>query len=649
MSFKIEQDNLTYNTARPCLSLKKKIMRRSAGLLNSLKRTFSTHVSDNRLDALRQAMTSSTEKIDAFVIPSEDAHQSEYTAECDNRRAWISGFTGSAGCAVVSQDCAALFTDGRYFLQASQELSSDWQLMKQGMPKVPTWQEYLVKNLPKGSRIGIDPALMTIDNATALEKELASVGSQLVPVQENPVDRVRKDRPKRPTHPIYRHNLKYAGKNRESKLHDLRVTLTQRGYDGTVVSALDEIAWLLNLRGSDIHCCPIFFAYCVVSREDTVLYVANADERMSSELRAELDAHVQIKPYDSIWDDLKHQNASNRRFMIDPTLTNLSIVQALGGQDKVGLEPSPVALTKAIKNEAELNGMREAHKRDGVAVSKHFAWLSDQLRNKRERLYEADAVQHLEDMRRQHDTYVGISFDTIAATGPNGAIIHYNPSPTHSAIIDPQQMYLCDSGAHYIDGTTDITRTYLFDGKPTDFQKRAFTRVMQSHIAVDTATFPPGVTGYQLDSIARQPLWKDGLDYRHGTGHGVGAYLNVHEGPHGIGSRQAYSKVPFKQGMVVTNEPGYYQDGEFGIRLENVLIVNESKTAPYHFGGHNYLGFEHVTFVPFGRRLFDTSLLNEADRTWINSYHQECRRVLEPQLVNDSRTLKWIEEETEPI
>ncbi|KAG2219136.1 hypothetical protein INT45_000508 [Circinella minor] len=636
-------------------------MHRSTNLLRSFQRSFinsstnSSHALNNRLNALRETMASSPEKIDAFVIPSEDAHQSEYTAECDNRRAWISGFTGSAGCAVVSQDAAALFTDGRYFLQASQELSGDWTLMKQGMPGVPNWKEYIIKDLPQGSRIGIDPSIITVGDAIALEKDLASVESKLVPVQgKNPVDQIRKDRPVRPTHPVVDHDIKYAGKSREAKLHDLRLVLAQKGYDGTVVSALDEIAWLLNLRGSDIHCCPIFFAYCVVTRDHAVLYVANADERLSAQLRSELDDHVQIKSYDSILDDLQsyYQKSSdnNKRFMVDPELTNLSIVQALGGQDKVVFESSPITIAKATKNEAELNGLREAHKRDAVAVSKHFAWLSDQLRNnKQQRLHEADAAQHLEDMRRQFKNYVGMSFDTVAATGSNGAIIHYQPSPNHSAIIDPKQIYLCDSGAHYLDGTTDITRTYLFDGQPTEFQKRAFTRVMQSHIAVDKAIFPTGVTGYQLDSIARQPLWQDGLDFRHGTGHGVGAYLNVHEGPHGIGGRQAYSQVPFQEGMVVTNEPGYYQDGEFGIRLENVLIVTRPKNIPYRFGDRDYLGFEHITFVPFGKRLFDTKLLSESDRQWINNYHQECRRVLEPQLVNDNQTLKWVEEETEPL
>ncbi|KAI7883982.1 Creatinase/aminopeptidase [Lichtheimia hyalospora FSU 10163] len=604
--------------------------------------------STTRLEALRKAMSQSTDKIDAFVIPSEDAHQSEYTAECDNRRAWISGFTGSAGCAVVTQDTAAMFTDGRYFLQASQELDESWTLMKQGLPGVPNWKEYLVKNLPSGYRIGVDPTVLTAADAVDLGNELAKISSTLVPVGENPVDKIRQDRPARPTNPVVAHDIQFAGKSRETKLDELRKAIREKGYDGTVVSALDEIAWLLNLRGSDIHCCPIFFAYCVVTNNDAVLYIDNINKRLSQDIQQQLrESSIQLRDYDQIFDDLQHVNR-DQRFVIDPTLTNLSIVQALNGLDYVGQEPSPITLAKAIKNDAELYGLRECHKRDGAAVSRHFAWLADMLCNQQRKISEADAAAHLEEMRRQNSEYVGMSFDTVAATGPNGAIIHYQPSPTHSAIIDPRQIYLCDSGAHYMDGTTDITRTFLFDGEPTEFQKRAFTRVLQAHIALDQAVFPSGTSGYQLDTLARAPLWQDGLDFRHGTGHGVGAYLNVHEGPHGIGAREAYRQIALQEGMVVTNEPGYYEDGKFGIRIENVLIVKKA-TTPYSFGDKEYLGFEHATFVPLGRRLLDRQILTDKCRAWINKYHQECRKVLESQLENDRRALEWLEMETEVI
>ncbi|KAI8877957.1 Creatinase/aminopeptidase [Backusella circina FSU 941] len=576
------------------------------------------------------------------VVPSEDAHQSEYTAECDNRRAWISGFTGSAGCAVIEKNKASLFTDGRYFLQASKELDEKhWTLMKQSLPGVPTWQEYLVKKVPHNSNIGIDPSVINLTDAKALEASLKTIGSKLVYVNQNLVDKVRTDLPKRPSNPIQLHPFKYAGKSTKLKLSDLRQSLNGKSM---VVSALDEVAWLLNLRGSDIHCCPVFFSYVVVTPNDATLYLqpsSPSSEKVKEHLE---EANVRVRDYSQLLGDLERLDGP---FLVDGSTTNMSIIKALG-DDRIHIGKSPISLSKAIKNESELNGMRSCHKRDAVALCKHFSWLSDALVNRKENVREYDAASHLEDTRALDPHYVGPSFDTIAATGPNGAIIHYSPDRENSPMINPRRIYLCDSGAQYLDGTTDITRTFLFDGEPTEFQKRAFTRVMQSHIAVDKAIFPQGTTGYQLDSMARAPLWTDGLDFRHGVGHGVGAYLNVHEGPCGIGARASYNDVPFQIGMVVTNEPGYYEDGQFGIRLENVLTVRKSN-SPYRFGNRDYLGFEHMTFVPFGRRLLDTKILTAEDQKWINNYHQECRAVLEPLLKNDSKTLSWVERETEPL
>lgn len=581
--------------------------------------------------------------LDVFVVPSEDAHQSEYTAECDHRRAWISGFTGSAGCAVITKKDAALFTDGRYFLQASQQLDDQhWKLMKSGLPGVPTWQEYLVNNIPPNSSIGIDPSVITLNDAENLKKELDSIGSQLVFVEKNPVDQIRTDRPSRPSEPIQVHPIKYAGKSVSSKLSDLR---SKCDGNSIVVSALDEIAWLLNLRGSDIHCCPVFFSYCLVTRTNAFLYV-QPTATISQEVKKQLDeAGVQIKPYDSILDDLENVTEP---CIVDPQTTNMSLVQAI--EQIVEHEgPSYISLAKAVKNEAELIGFRNCHKRDAVALCKHFSWLQNSLVKKGDTIREFEAACHLESMRQlDRENYVGLSFDTIAATGPNGAVIHYQPDAKNSAVIDPKAIYLCDSGAQYKDGTTDVTRTYLFDGEPTEFQKRAYTRVMQSHIAVDQAVFPEGTTGYALDSVARTPLWKDGLNFRHGVGHGVGSYLNVHEGPHGIGSRPAYDKVALKAGMIVTNEPGYYEDGQFGIRLENVLAVRKVDT-PYRFGNSDYFGFEHFTFVPFGKRLLEQNLLTTSEKQWINNYHQECRDVLGPLLDRDNQASSWLEQETEPI
>ncbi|GAN07442.1 aminopeptidase P [Mucor ambiguus] len=607
----------------------------------SFARSYSTSLhrdAGNKLAALRTAINN----LDAFVVPSEDAHQSEYTADCDNRRAWISGFTGSAGCAVVTKNDAALFTDGRYFLQASKELDEKhWKLMKQGIPGVPTWQAY-VKELPPNSSIGIDPSVITMEEASQLDKELSSIGSKLVYVTENPVDQIRStDRPSRPSEPIKVHPIQYAGKSVKSKLNDLRKSCDN---SSIIVSALDEIAWLLNLRGSDIHCSPVFFSYVVVTPQQATLYL-QPTAKLSDQVKSHLkEAGVQLANYDQILSDISHLN---QPFLIDPSTTNMSICEAIGKaniRSKQG--PSFISMAKAIKNESELNGIRNCHKRDAVALCKHFSWLSEALTIQKQAIRESEAADHLASMRQLDPTYVGLSFDTIAATGPNGAIIHYQPDLTDSAIINPRRIYLCDSGAQYVDGTTDVTRTYMFDGEPTEFQKRAFTRVLQCHIAVDQAVFPQGTTGYQLDSIARLALWKDGLNFRHGVGHGVGAYLNVHEGPHGIGNRASYNAVALQPGMVVTNEPGYYEDGQFGIRIENVLTVRRASTS-YRFGNTDSLGFEHVTFVPIGRKLLEDGLLTPSDKLWINNYHQECRDVLEPLL--DNKALSWLERETEPL
>ncbi|ORZ22106.1 peptidase M24, structural domain-containing protein [Absidia repens] len=608
-------------------------------------RTLSTLTQQDRLSALRQAMASSTpEPVDVLVIPTQDSHQSEYTADCDNRRAWISGFTGSAGCAIVTQKKAALFTDGRYYLQASQELDDQqWTLMKQGLPGIPTWQEF-ISDLPH-AKIGVDPSVITIDEAKRLEAKLSDRGSSLVTLTENLVDKIRGNtRPARPTNPIKVHDIQYAGKTHNTKLTELMADVASRGYDGTVVSSLDEIAWLLNLRGSDIHCCPIFFSYCVVTSEKTLLYVKdNSEHTRLGHLYDYLTlANIEVRDYDQLTSDLSSMK-NGKKWLVDAQTTNLSIVQALG--DSVEFGTSMIPLAKAIKNPTELASSVMCHQRDGAAVCQHFAWLAHELDNTTT-IREYDAATHLESMRQQHPEYVGLAFDTIAATGAHGAIIHYQPPPTDSAIIDPRQMYLCDSGAQYIDGTTDITRTFLFSGEPTDFQKRAFTRVLQAHIALDQAVFPSKTTGYQLDSVARQPLWRDGLNYRHGTGHGVGAYLNVHEGPHSI-SQYSQNTIPLQENMLVTNEPGYYQDGEFGIRIENVLSICQAAT-PYNFDG-TYLGFKHLTYVPLGKKLVDTTLLENREIQWINQYHQDCRHILEPLLQGDRQTLVWLEDETENL
>ncbi|KAG0308876.1 hypothetical protein BGZ98_006374 [Dissophora globulifera] len=592
-----------------------------------------------RVQKLRELMRS--HNVTAFVVPSEDAHQSEYVAECDERRGFISGFTGSAGLAVVSLESAALFTDGRYFLQASQQLDSNWTLMKSGLPEVPTWQEYLVKNLPAGSRIGIDPLVFTATDANKLEADLAKVGSTLVPTA-NLVDLAWQDRPARPASKLLILSTKTSGQSHTEKIQQLRKTLEKKGVAGFVVSGLDEIAWLFNLRGADVHCNPVFFSYAIVTPDYVSLYLQ--EKSVSQEARDHLGPEITIKPYETVFDDLRAMSSSlkaNNTKILLGTRTNLALAVALGKENTVEAR-SPVTDAKSVKNETEQEGMRQCHLRDSAALINYFAWLEEQLANGVE-LDEADAAERLEKFRAEQTGFVGLSFDTISSTGPNGAIIHYKPEKPNAARINPDLVYLCDSGGQYIDGTTDVTRTLHFK-TPTQHEKRCFTRVLQGHIALDTAVFPAGTSGYLLDILARRALWADGLDYRHGTGHGVGAFLNVHEGPHGCGTRIAYNDIPLVPGMTLTNEPGYYEDGNFGIRIENVMMVQKVETL-HNFGGRGYLGFEHVTLVPMQLKMIDRSLLTHPEIEWINAYHAECLAKVSPFLAKDSAGLKWLQRE----
>ncbi|KAI7824315.1 Creatinase/aminopeptidase [Gamsiella multidivaricata] len=599
----------------------------------------------DRVQKLRQVMQSPPYGVNAFVIPSEDAHQSEYVAECDEQRAYISGFTGSAGLAIVSTDSAALFTDGRYFLQASQQLDANWALMKSGLPGIPTWQEYLVKNLPAGSRIGIDPLLLTATDARKLETELAQVESSLVSVP-NLVDMIWKDRPSRPARPLMILSTSTTGKTHTEKIQQLRRTLEEKGVAGCVVSGLDEIAWLFNMRGSDVHCNPVFFAYAIITQDDVQLYLQ--DKAISTKVKKHLGSEVLIRPYETIYEDLRALSKKlkdNKHKILLGTRTNLALSVALGKENTLEVR-SPVTDAKAIKNDVELEGMRQCHLRDAAAVINYFAWLEEQL-GKGIELDEADGAERLQQFRVEQKGFVGPSFDTISSTGPNGAIIHYKPEKPTAATIDPDQVYLCDSGAQYLDGTTDITRTLHFK-TPTEYERRCFTRVLQGHIAIDSAVFPDGTTGYLLDILSRRALWSDGLDFRHGTGHGVGAFLNVHEGPHGCGARPAFNEVPLTPGMTLTNEPGYYEDGRFGIRIENVLVVRKAQTR-HRFGGKEYYGFDHITFVPIQTKMIDRTLLSREEVEWVNRYHTECLERVSPFLKKDSLGLRWLQREAAPL
>ncbi|KAJ6110299.1 hypothetical protein N7486_002534 [Penicillium sp. IBT 16267x] len=605
-----------------------------------------------RLSQLRQLMKE--HKVDVYISPSEDSHQSEYIAPCDGRREFISGFSGSAGTAVISLTQASLSTDGRYFNQAAKQLDNNWTLLKRGIEGVPTWQEWTTEQAQGGKAVGVDPSVITASAARKLAETLEKNGSTLVGIQQNLIDLVwGKDRPARPSEKVRVHPVKYAGKTFQDKIADLRKELESKKHAGFIISTLDEIAWLFNLRGSDsIPYNPVFFSYAVITPTTADLYVDG--DKLTPEVKAHLGDDVVIKPYDSIFADAQAlSNASSQskgeapaKFLLS-NKASWALSLSLGGEDQVEEVRSPIGDAKAIKNEAELEGMRACHIRDGAALSEYFAWLENELVNKKTVLDEVDAADKLELIRSKHDLFAGLSFDTISSTGPNGAVIHYKPEKGSCSIIDPNAIYLCDSGCQYFDGTTDTTRTFHF-GQPTEFEKRAFTLVLKGCIGIDTAVFPKGTSGFAIDVLARQHLWKEGLDFLHGTGHGVGSYLNVHEGPIGIGTRVQYTEVPIAAGNVISDEPGYYEDGKFGIRIENIIMAREVNT-PNKFGDKQWLGFEHVTMTPIGRNLIEPSLLSDSEIKWVNDYHAEVWDKTHHYFNSDELTRKWLERETKPI
>ncbi|KAL6712791.1 hypothetical protein ACLMJK_009632 [Lecanora helva] len=578
---------------------------------------------------------------------------------------YICGFSGSAGTAVVTHDKAALATDGRYFNQASKQLDSNWELLKQGIEDVPTWQEWTADQSEGGKTVGVDPTVITSPDARKLaEKIKKKGGNDLVGVKTNLIDMIwGDDRPPRPQEKIKTLPLQFSGKPFENKIDDLRKELEKKKSAGLIVSMLDEIAWLYNLRGNDIPYNPVFFSYAIVTPTAATLYVDDA--KLTPEAQAHLGDKVRIRPYDAILNDTKMLSVNpttepgsendathkdpvglDRKFMIS-TKASWALSLELGGEEKVDELRSLVGDAKAIKNKTELEGMRACHVRDGAALSEYFAWLEDELVVKGIKLDEVQAADKLEEIRSKKQHFVGLSFDTISSTGANAAVIHYKPEVNNCSVIDPKAVYLCDSGAQYLDGTTDTTRTIHF-GTPSALECKSYTLVLKGVIALDTAVFPKGTSGFALDTLARQFLWSEGLDYRHGTGHGVGSYLNVHEGPIGVGTRIQYSEVSLSVGNVLSDEPGYYEDGNFGIRIENIIMAREAETK-HRFGDKPYLGFEHVTMVPMCRKLIDVDLLTSKERTWLNQYHAEILEKTKGFFETDERTMKWLRRECAEI
>ncbi|KAM3434576.1 hypothetical protein NHJ13734_005919 [Beauveria thailandica] len=596
-----------------------------------------------RLAELRKLMKENN--ISAYIVPSGDSHASEYAADCFNRREYISGFDGSAGTAVVSEEAAALSTDGRYFNQATKQLDDNWRLIKFGIPEEITWQDWAAEQCKHGKTAGVDPTLLTPAVAKKLTETIQKAGGLgLVAITENLIDRIwGNERPTTPTNKVFIHADKYAGKTVKDKLAELREEITKKKAIGLYVTALDEVAWLFNLRGNDVEYNPVFYCYASITHREAILYVD--EPKVNQSVREHLITNeVKVKPYSSFFADV--EAASDGKYLITDT-ASWAVKTAIGSEDKVEEVKSFITDAKSVKNEVELEGMRACHIRDGAALTSYYAWLENQLIEKKASIDEAQAADMLTEFRKKQDLFVGESFATISCTGPNAAIMHYHARHGKSSIIDPNAVYLCDAGAQYYDGTTDTTRTMHF-GTPTEREKEAYTRVLKGLIALDRAIFPKGATGFALDAFARQFLWNAGLDFRHGTGHGVGSFLNVHEGPMGIGARPAYSEFPLKPGNVISNEPGYYEDGNFGIRIENVIVVKEVKTKN-NFGGTPYYGFENVTMVPYCNNLMDKTLLTQEEKNWINAKNNETLQKIQGLVANDELALGFLKRNTQPV
>ncbi|KAF1439150.1 Xaa-Pro aminopeptidase 1, partial [Pygoscelis papua] len=619
----------------------------------------SPKITTELLKQLRQVMKSPKyvqEPVQAYIVPSGDAHQSEYIAPCDCRRAFISGFDGSAGTAIVTEQHAAMWTDGRYFLQAAHQMDNNWTLMKMGLKDTPTQEDWLVSVLPEGSKVGVDPFIIPADQWKRMSKALRSAGHDLVPVKENLIDTIWTDCPQRPCKPLITLDPSYTGVSWRDKIVALRSKMAERKVLWFVVTALDEVAWLFNLRGSDVEYNPVFFAYAVIGMNTIRLFI-DGDRMMDPAVREHLqldstlepEFKIQVMPYGSILSELQAVGAglSPKEKVWLSDKASYALTEAIPKAYRYLTPYTPICIAKAVKNASETEGMRRAHIKDAVALCELFNWLEKEVVPKGT-VTEIIAADKAEEFRSQQKDFVELSFATISSTGPNGAIIHYKPVPETNRTLSVNEIYLLDSGAQYKDGTTDVTRTMHF-GIPSAYEKECFTYVLKGHIAVSAAIFPNGTKGHLLDSFARSALWDCGLDYLHGTGHGVGSFLNVHEGPCGI-SYKTFADEPLEAGMIVSDEPGYYEDGSFGVRIENVVLVIPAETK-YNFKNRGSLTFEPLTLVPIQTKMIDVNLLTQKECNWVNDYHQKCREVIGAELERQGRheALRWLIQETEPL
>ena len=588
-----------------------------------------------RLTALRVQLKK--DQLDGFVVPICDEHMSEYVGDYAQRLGWLTGFGGSAGSAVVLSEEAAIFTDGRYTLQVREQVDgNNWQYV--GVPQTSI-SDWLKEHTPAGARIGYDAWVHTKGWVESATVALKAKGAELVAVKSNPIDAVWADQPGKSDAKLMVHDDRFAGQSSAEKRAAVAEWLTANGLDSTVISALDSVAWLLNVRGSDVANTPVALSFVLAHADGTAdLFVA--PEKVGDDVRAHLGNAVRLRTPEEFVPALKAMNG--QRIAVDPDRAVAAIFGALkdGGATIVEAR-DPTILPKAVKNHVEQAGHRAAQARDGAALSRFLHWMAETAHQGG--LDELSAAARLKSFRQDTGMLHDLSFDTISATGPNGAHCHYKVDETSNRAIEPNSIYLVDSGGQYLDGTTDVTRTiWVGPGQPTAEMKDRFTRVLKGHIALALAVFPEGTRGAQLDTMARASLWQAGLDYAHGTGHGVGSFLAVHEGPQRIGKfsgGQAGTDEPLQAGMFLSNEPGYYKTGEYGIRIENLVLVEEREIAGAE---GRYFGFETLTFAPIDKTLVDVSLLNGEELRWWNDYHAKVLSIIAPQLDGDA--LAWAHE-----
>ena len=594
----------------------------------------SMNVTD-RLARLRELMR--REKLSAFVFPSTDPHNGEYVPDHWKGREWVSGFNGSAGTVVVTGNAAALWTDSRYFIAAAQQLEGTGiELMKLKIPGTPTIAEWLGQQLIDCQRpeVGIDGMVNSQASAEALIADLRSHGGITVRTNLDPLKTIWTDRPPIPQDLVSVHPLEYAGEDVKSKVSRIRKALRDLHADGMLMSALDDIAWTLNMRGTDVHCNPVFVSYLLISSNSVTLYINKV--KLSHVVMAYLqDNGVSIDDYENVDKGLKSYPDYN--ILIDPDETCYTLARIAACQEVVRRK-SPVPALKAVKNEAEIRGYRSAMLKDGIAMVKFLKWLKPAVQAGGQTELSVD--RKLTSLRRQQPLFRDISFDTIAGYATHAAIVHYEATPETDIPLEPHGMILIDSGAQYQDGTTDITRTIAL-GPVSDYEKHVYTLVLKGHIQLAMCKFPKGAAGTQMDILARSAMWREGLNYLHGTGHGVGSYLNVHEGPHQF--RMEWMPAPFVEGMTVTDEPGIYLPDRFGVRIENTMIVEKYKTT--EFG--EFLQFDALTLCPIDTAPIDVSMLSDEEVEWLNSYHRRVYDAIAPHVSMDER--EWLREATKEI